>query len=524
MLPKAAIIGPVKALFRKKHGGYSVNDVEMQEHPKTEYISSGYGGNLSPEDSILKKNNGEVNISSVNFDNVISRDVTFENVTSKDVSFGNVTSKDVSFADTKISDSEQEDEFPDGGLDAWLAVLGAFIGLIPVFGMINSMGAIESYISKNQLKDVSSSNVSWIFSLYLAISFLSCILSGGYFDRNGSTKPMIAGTLIYVGGFFGMANCKKMYQFVLAFSVLSGTGTGVLMTPLVSVVATWFDKRRGIACSIATMGGSVGGIVFPIALRKLYNEVGFPWAIRIMAFLFLGCLLIAMKLAREREKPIVEPFQSTKEMVQWYASASLNWKYFLDTKFLFAALAASFAESSLTASSTFMASYSLARGNSQSVSYSLITANNALGILGRYVPAYLADKFLGRFNVSIITVAMAAFFNFVIWLPFGGHIGALWAYTCLYGFTTGSILSLTPVCIGQISSTQDFGKRYSTAYFLQALITLPVLPIGGAIVGKGSIINYNKFIVFVSVLMAAGASCYYISRSLCVGLRLNAKF
>lgn len=503
MLPKGAFLGPARALFSKKSSRHSINDVEMQNSPKTEYVSSGYVANHLSEDSILKKNDDENTLYNVSFDNV--------------------TSKDVSLGESKSADSGEE-EFPDGGMDAWLAVLGAFVGLIPVFGMINSMGAIESYISKNQLKDNSSSTVSWIFSLYLAISFLSCILSGGYFDRNGSTTPMITGSLIYVGGFFGMANCTKMYQFVLAFSVLSGTGTGILMTPLVSVVATWFQRRRGIACSIATMGGSIGGIIFPIMLRKLYNEVGFPWAIRILAFIFVGCLLFAMKFAREREKPVVEPFRSKKEMVQWYASASLNWKYFLDKKFLFAALAASFAESSLTASSTYMASYSLARGNSQSVSYALITANNALGILGRYVPAYLADKCLGRFNVSIITVAMAAVFNFVIWLPFGGHIGALWAYTCLYGFTTGSILSLTPVCIGQISSTQDFGKRYSTAYFLQALITLPVLPIGGAIVGKGSIANYNKFIIFVSVLMAAGASCYFISRIICVGPRLNAKF
>ena len=118
---------------------------------------------------------------------------------------------------------------------------------------------------------------------------------------------------------------------------------------------------------------------------------------------------------------------------------------------------------------------------------------------------------------------MAAFFNFVVWLPFGGQSGALWAYACLYGFATGSILTLTPVCIGQISSVHDFGKRYSTAYFLQAILTIPVLPIGGVIIGNGSIANYNKFIVYVSVLMAAGAFCYFISRNLCVGLRF-AKF
>lgn len=500
MLPREVIVGPARALFRKKKSSNNVQDVEMQGFTSIDYKSSGYGGSDSPEDTLMRRNNDESKVYDEGLTQITSR-----------------------FDEAESEESDDGSEFPDGGLQAWLAVLGAFVGLVPVFGMLNSTGAIESYISKHQLKDVPSSTVSWIFSLYLALSFLSCIFSGGYFDRNGSTIPMMVGSLVYVGGLFALANCQKTYQFILAFSVCSGIGTGILMTPLVSVVATWFYRRRGIATSVATMGGSIGGVIFPIMLRRLYSEVGYQWAIRILAFVFLACLLFALKFAHEREKPVAEPFKSKKDMAKWYAFESLNWRYFLDWKFLFTALAASLAESSLTTAATYLTSYSLARGNSETMSYYLITANNGLGVLGRYIPAYLADKWLGRFNVSIITISMAAFFNFVIWLPFGGHSGALWAYACLYGFSTGSILTLTPVCIGQISSTQDFGKRYATAYFLQALITIPVLPIGGAIIGKGSIANYNNFVVYVSVLMTAGAVSYLISRNICVGFRL-AKF
>ncbi|GCE99935.1 putative monocarboxylate transporter [Zygosaccharomyces mellis] len=498
MKPREIVLGPARALFKKRSSN-NVRDVEMQEWTDADYKSSGYLSNISPADSLSNRNNDEIK----GYDEGLSQ----------------VRSK----FEEESEEDEEISEFPDGGLQAWLAVLGAFVGLVPVFGMLNSVGAIESYISKHQLKDVRPSTVSWIFSLYLAFSFLSCIFSGGYFDRNGSTTPMVTGTVVYVGGLFALANCYKTYQFILALSLCSGIGTGILMTPLVSVVATWFNKKRGIATSVATMGGSVGGVIFPIMLRRLYEEVGYPWAIRILAFLFLACLLFSLKFAHEREKPVAKPFESKREMVQWYASASLNWKYFLEWRFLFTALAASLAECSLTASATYLTSYALARGYSQSMSYYLITANNGLGILGRFVPAYLADKCLGRFNVSIITIGLAAFFNFVIWLPFGGHSGAIWAYVCLYGFATGSILTLTPVCIGQISSTHDFGKRYATAYFLQAILTIPVLPIGGVIVGNGSIANYNKFIVYVSVLMAAGAGCYLISRNICVGFRF-AKF
>ena len=95
----------------------------------------------------------------------------------------------------------------------------------------------------------------------------------------------------------------------------------------------------------------------------------------------------------------------------------------------------------------------------------------------------------------------------------------LWAYSMLYGFATGSVLSLTPVCIGQISKTTDFGKRYSTAYFQQAVITLPVIPICGAIIGNRTVKEFNNFIIFVSAMMMMGGVCYMIARYLCVGTR-----
>lgn len=495
----------------KDHGRFAdpapKNSSESPNQP-VEGPSTGYQAPQNSMDAVvLKKNNEHGNAE-------LSIDSSLEKVVS-------ITETDELSSDDLL-DLDDDREFPDGGLQAWSVVFGSFMGLIPVFGLFNSLGAVESYISKHQLASVSSSTISWVFSIYLAISFLSCIFAGGYFDRNGSAALMWTGTIMFVGSILALANCKAFWQFVVGFSVLCGFGTGVLMTPLVSSVATWFLRKRAIATSTATMGGSVGGIFIPIMLRKLYEEVGYAWAIRILALLCALCLSISAILTKERQKPVAEPFQSSKQLIKWYYESSFNWRYFMEGKFLFTALGAAFAECSLTASATYMTSYSLKRGNTESMSFALITANNAMGLLGRYVPGYVADKHIGRFNVCIITILMAAIFNYTIWLPFGGHTRALWAYVCLYGFSTGSILSLTPVCIGQISRTTDFGKRYATLYFTEAILSIPVLPVGGLIIGQPESINgYNNFIVFTSTLMTAGAVSLAIARYICVGPRLS---
>ena len=62
-------------------------------------------------------------------------------------------------------------QFPDGGTQANLVLLGSFIGLIADFGIANSLGAIESYVSSHQLKDISKSQVGWVFSLHLGCMY-----------------------------------------------------------------------------------------------------------------------------------------------------------------------------------------------------------------------------------------------------------------------------------------------------------------------------------------------------------------
>jgi hypothetical protein len=81
-------------------------------------------------------------------------------------------------------------QYPDGGLQAWLVVAGAFCCVFCSFGWINCMfdfpvfhptthtltdnigiGVFQSYYQTHQLKQYSASDISWIASLELFIMF-----------------------------------------------------------------------------------------------------------------------------------------------------------------------------------------------------------------------------------------------------------------------------------------------------------------------------------------------------------------
>lgn len=93
-------------------------------------------------------------------------------------------------------------EFPEGGLQAWLVVFGSFCGMFSVYGLINTAAVFESYFSENQLRDYSSSQIGWIFSLYLFVVFIVGIQVGPVFDKYGPRLIVLAGGLLIATSLF----------------------------------------------------------------------------------------------------------------------------------------------------------------------------------------------------------------------------------------------------------------------------------------------------------------------------------
>lgn len=417
---------------------------------------------------------------------------------------------------------DEDMEFPEGGKKAYSVVLGAFFGLTSAFGLLNVAGVIQTYISENQLEEVDESTIGWIFSINTFITFTTCILSGTYFDRNGARGLIITGALFTVGGLLATANCTKVWHFILGFSLPCGIGIGLTASPLVGSVSHYFNKKRGLMNSLASTGGSVGGIVFPFMLRKLYAEVGFEWALRIFAFVHLACYCVAVVLVRER-LPHVTDKGTFKDRIHTYVTC-VDFKGLRDSKFLFCVLGCVFAECSALSIATYFASYARGHGFSLSGSYLLISLGHIGGIPGRWITGYYSD-IIGRFNVMIGTALVNGIFTLIILLPFADkHPFVLYVYTVFWGFATGSVFSLLAVCCGQISKTEEFGRRYGTMYSVVACGTLVVIVICGAIIGEGSLTNYRNFIIFSTMTSFASAACYIISKMFCVGPNPFAKF
>ena len=76
-----------------------------------------------------------------------------------------------------------------------------------------------------------------------------------------------------------------------------------MVSALMPLHSTTVKVRRALGYGMVACGASVGGVVFPITVRKLLPLVGFTWTMRITGFIVLFTLSLGMCLVRLRLPP-----------------------------------------------------------------------------------------------------------------------------------------------------------------------------------------------------------------------------
>ncbi|KAF9887627.1 hypothetical protein FE257_009720 [Aspergillus nanangensis] len=185
--------------------------------------------------------------------------------------------------------------------------------------------------------------------------------------------------------------------------------------------------------------------------------------------------------------------------------------------FVTTSLGVCMAEVGLMIVTIYLPSYAIAHGVRGSMSYNIISIFNAGSIVGRVLPGFLAD-YWGRFNVMFVTSYICIVLACGLWLNADQNEAAILSFAVLFGFWTGPVLSLTPVCVAQISATEDYGKRYGVTVCLIAVATLVTVPVAGEIL-KAQNEDYSGLVIFCGASYACCSLLLLLAKGLSVGWR-----
>jgi hypothetical protein len=276
----------------------------------------------------------------------------------------------------------------------------------------------------------------------------------------------------------------------------------------VASVGHFFQRRRAYATGIAAAGGSFGGIIFPLIYQGAIQKVGFGWSVRIIAFTCLGLMVGANIFIHAREEIIRQPSTTTTsspsssssnptssstppKRQSAFSAAKIDLTAFKDPRFALTTTGIFLIEWAHFAPMTYITSYAIAAGVDSDMAYQLLVVLNVGSCFGRWLPGLVADS-IGRFNTMLITVSLCLVTVLAFWLPaeyiptITGREAVLVVFALLYGFVSGTCIFLNPVCVGQISSTKEYGTRYGTCYFFVSFAPLTGIPVAGQIVAANS--------------------------------------
>ncbi|KAH7184565.1 major facilitator superfamily domain-containing protein [Fusarium flagelliforme] len=399
--------------------------------------------------------------------------------------------------------SEEGYEHPEGGTKAWLTVLGAWCAMVPSMGLLNTHAVLQAWIIEHELKGLPESQIGWIFSCYAFFLYLCGAQVGPIFDAYDIRFLIIPGSIGIVLSLVFMSFSTEFYQVLLSFGVLGGISASLLFNPSLAAIGHWFDKRRALATGLACTAGGLGGILFPLIVLYLAPQIGFPWALRIVAFICLCLLCVACLTLRKR-------LPNNKR-----AGASIDWKALKELHFGVTTLSVFLIEFAVFIPYTYIVSYALSTGFNPRDAYMLNVLLNVGAVPGRVLPGYAADRF-GSFNIMCVTAFCCTLLIWTVWLTATENQAQSTAFTILFGFWSGAAISLTPVCISRVCTIEDYGKRNGTAFSVASFGALIGVPIGGAILDAGGS-NYRNLIIFSGVLYTSAFISFVIARGLTKG-------
>lgn len=375
-----------------------------------------------------------------------------------------------------------------------------FIDMFALIRMMNTLGTYQTYLSTHQLQGHTEQAIGWIFGMYAFLSFFLGIQIGPIFDAKGPRYLVMSGSILLLATYFLVGLCHKYYQFLIVIGVMGGTGTSLVFTPAVAAIGHFFLRKRGQTTGLAAAGGSLGGVVFPLTLQSLFRSIGFAWATRVVGFITLLLLIIANLFIKSR----LPPRPATKENIM------PDFRIFRDPVFALTTAGVFFVEWGLFLPLTYIASYAISHGIESNLAYSLIAVLNAGSCFGRYLPGFLADK-IGRFNCMVLTIFLCLVSSAVFWLPADGSLPLIIIYCLVFGFASGSGISLTPVCVGQLCKVEHYGRYYATCYTVVSFSCLTGIPIAGQLVTTAGG-EYWGLIVFTIASYAASTVMFVAAR------------
>jgi len=245
-------------------------------------------------------------------------------------------------------------------------------------------------------------------------------------------------------------------------------------------------------------------MIYPAMFTQLVSRIGFGWATRVIAFVFL-ITSIPVMLMRTKTKPT-----TSRSLFDWGALS--------DLPYMLLNLGLVFGVMGMYSIMTYIQLFALSRTNiSSSLADNLLLIINSGSFVGRVVLGYFADR-TGSVNMQSVLALVCAILAFCL-LAVETPAGLL-VFAVVFGVASGAFMGLPVASIVKMSDDpHKIGTRIGMTLLFVGIGSLISYPIGGAIIGNDSSTekNWIGLVVYSGTLLAGSAGALVAGRIVKVG-------
>jgi MFS family permease len=297
------------------------------------------------------------------------------------------------------------------------------------------------------------------------------ITVGRLADRFGILPPLAGGTILMCFGYILTAFAPTLAVFAVISGLTIGLGSAASFAPLVADASLWFDRHRGLAISLATIGSSLSGVVWPPFIQHFIAEVGWRQThIGIGIFCLATMLPLALVL---RRRPVLQiptdETASTGSTNQAIGLAPNVTHGLLTLAGLCCCVAMAMPQVHLIAYCADLG-YGPARGAE------MLATMLGFGVASRLMFGWVFSR-IGGLRTLLLGSVMQAI-ALALYLPFDGLV-SLYVVSATFGLAQGGLVPSYAVIIRELFPAQEAGLRVSLAIST----TLAGMALGGWLAG-----------------------------------------
>lgn len=308
----------------------------------------------------------------------------------------------------------------------------------------------------------SRTGISSVSSFAFLAMGVAGFLWGALADRFGTRVVVVAGGILLGCGLLGASRATSLLEFQILFGLVVGGASGSSFAPLTALVSNWFDKHRGIAVALVSMGLGIGTItVAPLA--GIVIEA-YDWRTALIVLACLAFFVVAPGAFLLRQPP---PAQVTGGAGAGEGGAAMTVGEAFRTP-QFAAIALTFLACCAAHSGPIlhMVSYATISGASALTATGVLSTAGAGGLAGRVVMGLLADRIgaretlVGGLLLQAATIALYAVTSDLTWL---------FILSACFGFAYGGVMPLYAVLIREYFGARIMGTAFGAVTMVSSI-------------------------------------------------------